>query len=231
MRNTNLYTGCTIGQHVSNCFDKLTSEEIKLIDANSVNIKYKKHEIICKQGGLVTQLMFMKKGLAKVYLDDGVNTLVLKIIPTGNLLGLASISEENNVFQYSAMAYIDSEIKQIDIQIIRQIIRQNSEFAKDIIDILSSNSVQIYNRFFCFTHKQCFGKLADIILCLSDRIFSTTQFELPLSRREMGELSGMSTETLIRLLKKFVEDGLISIEGKTITVLDYERLKNISEKG
>jgi len=47
----------------------------------------------------------------------------------------------------------------------------NTEFAKEVIEILSSNSVQVNGRFFCLTHKQSFGRLADIILCLSQRIF------------------------------------------------------------
>lgn len=53
--------------------------------------------------------MYMETGLAKVFIDDGVNTLVLKIVPEGTLFGLSSISEEHNTFQYSVMAYIDSE--------------------------------------------------------------------------------------------------------------------------
>jgi len=69
------------------------------------------------------------------------------------------------------MAYIDSEIRQIDIEVFRQLLRQNPVFAKEVIDIQSANSIQIYSRFFCLTHKQSFGRLADIILCLSDRVF------------------------------------------------------------
>ena len=91
----------------------------------------------------------VEKGLAKVYLDDGINSLVLKIIPEGNLLGLSSISDENNTFQYSSMAYIDSEIKQIDIGFFKQLLGQNSAFAKEIIDIHGTNSAQINGRFFC----------------------------------------------------------------------------------
>jgi CRP/FNR family transcriptional regulator len=80
-------------------------------------------------------------------------------------------------------------------------------------------------------HKQAYGRLADILLCLSDRIFKTQEFELPLSRQDLAELSGMSQETVIRLLKKLDEEGLIRMEGKNFTVLDYNRLKRISETG
>jgi len=225
------FSGCTLSYHQNRCFEKLTSEERDFLDANSVSIKYRKGEMICKQGGFVSHVMYMDKGLAKVFLENGSNSLVLRIIPDGSFLGLASISETHSNFPYSAMAYVDSEIKQIDVNAFRKLMEQNHVFVKEIIDILSANSIQIYGRFFCLTYKQAFGRLADILLCLSDRIFKNTEFDLPLSRKELAELSGMSSETVIRMLKEFNEEGLIKIDGKSIEVIDYHRLKQISDTG
>lgn len=225
------FSGCTLSYHQNKCFEKLTREERDFLNANSVKIKYKKGEMICKQGGFVSHVMYMEKGLAKVFLDNGTNSLVLRIIPDGSFLGLAVVSEKHSTFPYSAMAYMDSEIRQIDINTFRQLMKQNISFVTEIIDILSANSIQIYGRFFCLTFKQAFGRLADILLCLSDRIFKNTEFDLPLSRKELAELSGMSPETVIRMLKEFNTEGLIRLEGKSIVVLDYQRLKKISETG
>ena len=227
----NQFTGCTISDHPCRCFDQLTEEEIIYLDEHSVSINYKKKEIICKQGGFVSHVMFVTKGLVKVFIDDGESTLVLKIIPGGNLLGLASVSEEQNTYRYSAKAYVETEIKQIDVKVFRELISRNSDFAREVIEILSANSVQIYGRFFCLTHKQAYGRLADILLCLSDRVFKNPEFELPLSRKDLAELSGMSPETVIRMLKKFNEEGLIAMDGKLMKVVNYERLKRISETG
>lgn len=224
-------TSCTISSHHCRCFEVLSTDEMIIMDANSVKVKYKKGEIICKQGSFVSHVMYVEQGLAKVFLDNGANALVLKIIPKGNLLGLTSLSEDYNTYQYSAMAYVDTEIKQIDIGVFRDMVKKNAEFGKEIIDILSSNSVQISGRFFCLAHKQAYGRLADIILCLADRIFKSPEFELPLSRKDLAELSGMSPETVVRMLKKFHDDGLIRLDGKSFNVLDYSRLQRISETG
>jgi len=231
MENKYRFTGCTISSHNFRCFEKLNKEEKQLLDDNSVNIQYKKKEIICKQGGFVSHIMYVEKGLAKVFIDNGEHSLVLRIIPGGTFLGLATVSEEHNNYQYSAQAYVDTEIRQIDVKIFRQLVDQNSEFAREVIDILSSNSIQIYGRFFCLTHKQAYGRLADILLCLSDHVFMKPEFDLPLSRKDLADLSGMSSETVIRMLKKFHEDKLIDIEGKTFKVLDYNRLRRVSETG
>lgn len=231
MNETARFSGCTLSYHECKCFEKLTEEQSDFLDAHSVTIQHRKGEMICKQGGFVSHVMYMKKGLAKVFLENGSNSLVLRVVPDGSFLGLAAVSEEYSNFPYSAMAYVDSEIRQIDIKAFRKLMEQNSAFVKEIIDILSANSIQIYGRFFCLTYKQAFGRLADILLCLTDRIFKTSEFILPLSRKELAELSGMSSETVIRMLKEFNEEGLIRIEGKAIQVLDFNRLRQISETG
>ncbi|TFG36407.1 MAG: helix-turn-helix domain-containing protein, partial [Candidatus Aminicenantes bacterium] len=64
-----------------------------------------------------------------------------------------------------------------------------------------------------------------------DRIFKTSEFCLPLSRKELAELSGMSPATVIRMLKEFNDEGLIRMDGKTIEIIDHERIKQISETG
>ncbi len=231
MDNLERFSGCTLSFHQCRCFETLTVEQKEFLDAHSVRIKYRKGEMICKQGGFVSHVMYMEQGLAKVFLENGSNSLVLRVIPDGNFLGLASISEEHSTFPYSAMAYVDSDIRQIDIHAFRKLMELNNQFVKEIINILSANSLQIYGRFFCLTYKQAFGRLADILLCLADRIFKNTEFDLPLSRKELAELSGMSSETVIRMLKEFKEEGLIRMDGKAIQVMDYERLKQISDTG
>ena len=231
MEETERFSGCTLSYHHCRCFEKLTGEQKDFLDANSVLIRYRKGEMICKQGGFVSHVMYMEKGLAKVFLENGSNSLVLRIIPDGSFLGLASVSEEYSNFPYSAMAYVDSEIKQIDVKAFRKLMEQNTDFVKEVINILSANSIQIYGRFFCLTFKQAFGRLADILLCLSDRIYKNVEFDLPLSRKELAELAGMSSETVIRMLKEFNEEGLIKMNGKSIEVIDYHRLKQISETG
>lgn len=231
MTNKYQISSCAISSVHCRCFEKLNPAEMNLVEESSVFIKYKKGEIICKQGSFVSHVMYIEKGLTKVFLDNGNNSLVLKIIPEGNLLGLSSISELKNTFNYSAMAYIDTEIRQIDINVFRQLLQQNADFSKEVIDILSANSIQVYGRFFCLTHKQAYGRLADILLCLTDRIFKHSEFDLPLSRKDLAELSGMSPETVIRMLKKFNEEGLISMDGKNFKIIDYARLQRISETG
>jgi CRP/FNR family transcriptional regulator len=70
-----------------------------------------------------------------------------------------------------------------------------------------------------------------LLLCLSARVYKTENFELLLSRKEIAELSGLSREKVIRILKEFKESKYIETQGKVIKILDYESLQKISDFG
>ncbi|MEA3445280.1 MAG: Crp/Fnr family transcriptional regulator [Bacteroidota bacterium] len=231
MITSNILSSCTVSNTVCKCFDKLTKEETELVDNNSVTVNFNKGEFICKQGTFASHVMFVEEGLAKIYIEGKNDNLILKIIPEGNLVGLTSIFEGNTIFQYSSTAYINSLIKLIDINVFRKLTKTNAEFASEVINILTENNLQIYGRFFCLARKQSYGRLADIILCLSERIYKSYNFELLLTRKDLAELTGMSTENVIRMLKKFKDEGLIDIKGKQFTVNKPETLMKISENG
>ncbi len=222
---------CTVPKSTIHPFDHLTPEQKVLIEEHKVVINYNKGEIIAKQGTFTTHIIYICEGLVKVYYEDDNKSLILRIAPQGSLIGLTSLPINQNVFQYTASAYVNTEVKLIDINTMRQLILENGKFASSIIDVLSEVAIQKNGRFFCLSHRQAFGKLADIILCLAGNIFKTDKFDLSLSRKELAELAGMSTESVIRTLKKFQEDNLIKIKGKTFEVVDADGLMRICQLG
>lgn len=220
---------CANFVHQSPCFDQLTEQEIEMVEKNQVRVVYKKGETICKQGSFASHIMFLEEGLVKIYLEGNPRNLILTITPSNHLIGLPSIYEGNNTFLYSVSTYIDSKVRLIDVNVFKQLIRHNANFAAKIINVLNENTAQVYGRFFCLTRKQLHGRMADILLCLSDRIFKSREFNLPLSRNDLGELASMSTESVIRIIKEFKDDELIKVNGKFIEILNHEKMMKISE--
>ncbi len=202
-----------------------------LVLSNQVELTYKKGEIICKQGSLAPHVILLTKGLAKAYIESCQSSLVLKIISSGKFIALSSAKDNNTMFHYSSQAYVDCTVMLIDINIFRQILHSNAGFAAEVFNIQSGNARQIYGRFFCLSKKQSYGRLADLLLCLADNVFYKTAFKLELSRKELAELSGMTQESVVRILKNFKEEKLITTKGKLIDILDYEKLQQISLKG
>ncbi len=222
---------CSIFDFEKSWYELLTDAEKLLIDEHSVSINFKKGETVCKLGAFASHIYFLEEGLVKVYLEERNNNLILTLSTKNSLLGLSSVYDGSNKLPYSIATYTDSRVRMIDMEIFRQILKQNSGFSYRIINLLNESTAQIYGRFFSLTQKQLQGRLADILLCLANRIFKANSFDLPLTRADMGDLTGMSTESVIRMMKEFKNDGLIEMSSKKIELLDISRLERISEFG
>ncbi len=230
-RNVQYQNSCAKYLNEVTCFEQLTEEEKQLIDNNSVEVVYKKGEIICKQGSFANHIIYLQEGLVKSYIEGSPRNLILNITPARRMVGLPSIFEGNTTFLYTVSTYVESTVKLIDINIFKQLLRTNANFASRVIDILNENTFQTYGRFYCLVCKQLSGRLADILLCLSQRIFKDTTFHLPMTRNDLAELTGMSTESVIRIMKDFKDEKLIDVNGKTISLLQVDKMVKISEFG
>lgn len=222
---------CVVSTPHINCFDFLSEEETNLLKANQREVKFKKGEIIAKQGSFASHVIYLKEGLVKVYLEGDQKDLILKIVTNDHFVSLSSVFDGNDSFIYSVSTYSDSVATLINIDIFKQLIRNNSKFAAQMINLLNANTAQIYGRFYCLTRKQSHGRVADIIMCLSENIFGSLSFKLNLSRNDLADLTGLSSESVTRILKEFKDSSIIKLENKDITILDYSRLKDISTYG
>ena len=75
------------------------------------------------------------------------------------------------------------------------------------------------------------GRVAHILLYFSKEVYHSEEFDLPLSRKEIAEYVGMTTENVIRTLSEFRKDGILKIYGKTILIVQMDTLKSIAEFG
>ena len=231
MNRTNNSPSCIVPTSFFNCFDSLSEEEKELLERSKKEVRFKKGEILAKQGAFASHVLFLNKGLAKVYLEGNQNDLILKIVAENNFIALSSVFDGNDAFVYSVSAYVDSVVTLISIDVFKQLLRKNLEFSNQIINRLNANTAQIYGRIYCITRKQSNGRVADIILCLSENVFKTREFKLNISRNDLADLTGLSSESVIKIFKELKSEKIIDVDGKNIKVLDYDRLQHISNYG
>ncbi len=213
------------------CFNALSDNELSKIDENKVVLKYKKGEIITKQGAFVPQILYLQKGLVKVYkeINDKEN-LVLTIFPSGSLIGLPSLYSTSKM-EYTVSAISDSVICAMDKTLFEDFIKKNGDFAASVITSMNNCLLYNFNRIKSLTHKQMNGRLAETILFLADSIYKSNEFKLSLSRKDLAEFTGMSVMSVVRGIKDFKESNLISDDNGMIVILDREKLMKISVSG
>lgn len=233
MTDTNylVRNSCSIGTNQLECLDLLTEEEYAFLQSKMVDVSYQKGEVICKQGSFISHVMVLREGLVKTYIEGTGDNLVLQIFSPVNVIGLSNLYEGNSVLHHSTQAYVDSKLSLIEINAFKHLLRSNAVFASKMIALLAEYSLTINGRFFCLTQKQTYGRLADLLLCLSGRVYKNYSFPLHLSRKEIAELAGMSIESIARIITKFKADGLIDITCDQLNILDPEKLEMISRNG
>ena len=73
--------------------------------------------------------------------------------------------------------------------------------------------------------------MAFVLLYFTKEIYKSRVFDIPVSRKEIADYIGMSTANVIRTLSDFKRDGIIKIFGKTMEIVNIEKLEIISKRG
>ncbi len=212
-------------------FRLLSEEEENILNRNKTHLKYSKGEVILKQGTLANSILYVQKGLSKLFVEGTQKKVIVTIKRDDNFLGLSSIYHVDKTYQYSATALEECEIDVYDKESFKTVLSQNIGFSNEIIRYLNHSTAKIYSRFLCVTEKNARGKVADMILCFANNIFGCNKFTIPLSRQELAEFAGLSMENTIRILKEFESDNIIKLKGKNFNIRNLEVLERISDYG
>jgi CRP-like cAMP-binding protein len=60
-----------------------------------------------------------------------------------------------------------------------------------------------------------------------EKLYCAPEKIINISRNDLASVAGIATESLIRTLSSFKNQGIIEIEGRNIKILDLQRLKKI----
>ena len=113
-----------------------------------------------------------------------------------------------------------------------KILKKNADLSFLFTKLLSEELKFSNSRIISLTQKHVRGRVAESLLILCD----VYDFEedgkticVYLSREDIANLSSMTTSNAIRTLSNFVLEGIISVKGRRITLIDKDALKDVSE--
>lgn len=204
--------------------------QLEQLENNHAVVAFKKGDPIIKQGNFSTNIIFLRKGIAKLHLAGPYYEQIIRLIKAPTYLGLpTTIGDKIN--QYSLTAVVESEACFIDVNVFNRVLAENQEFSKYIIMELCRNELATFYRCANRTQKQTRGNLADVLLEFSDYLFENDEFTLPISQSEIGNWVDASRENISRVLSEFAGDGIIEMKGKKVKILNKKLLKMISQNG
>jgi len=215
----------------SEMFNKLAKEELEFVFQNKATILYRKGEIIRKQGTAMTHVISVTSGLVKVYLEgpEKKHTIVRIVKPT-NFIGGPGIFLDQ-VHHYSVSALLDTMVCFIDMKAFRKVLEQNKSFSEEFMKDYSRKVLLVYQRLINLTHKEVPGRMAETLLYLSDSVFNSDHFEMYLTKQDLADISGMSKDSCLKILREFQKEGIIFLKNNQLQLLKPEILKRIANFG
>jgi CRP-like cAMP-binding protein len=213
------------------CFQLLSPEEAEVVRASKTQVLFRKDDNLTKQGAFASYVLFIIDGYAKQYLEgNGIKNYNLRIIKPGDFLGLSTVFSENT-FNYSSVALTDCHAFLVEKEAIGKVVRQNGKFGFNIIKRYCEQNTNLINTVRNLMYKQMNGRIADALLYLDGFKNEKPEIFQLLSRKDLADFAGISTESAVKLLKTFEKDGFIELNEKDIRIIKHDALIEISRTG
>jgi len=212
-------------------FQNISANEMQSLCESRAEHNYEKGDYIIEQGKPIEEFMYLKSGLVKLFITNtNDKEQILSFAKPFDFVSLLSILSSDK-HSYSVMAIEDSVTCNISIHDIKTIIRKNGQFAMGMLEKMSQVSDRVINESLTIRRRNLRGRVAYVLLHFYDDIYKNESFELPISRKEIAEYIGMTTENVIRALTEFRKDGIIKIFGKVIEIVELDKLRQLSDHG
>ncbi len=190
---------------------------------------YKKKETIYQEGDAPHYLFFLNRGKVKtVKLHDEGKEYVTGLYQKGDFFGYAPLLE-NASYSDSATAFEECEVCKIPKEDFLSLVYRNRDVAAKFIKMLSGDVAERERQLLSFAYDSVRKRVAEVLVKLSEGLFrgEGKSARLSIHREDLAAMAGTASETVIRALSEFKQDGYIKVEGRDILVVDPEGLRQV----
>ena len=158
--------------------------------------------------------------------------VLLDILRGGEYFGSLTIFGER-AYTETAVAQTDCCILQISAQDFECILSDHSDVTRKVLEAVSQRllaSQEIVKQLSTYTAEQ---RIASALLRLARKLGeargTNVLIQLPFSRQDLAAMTGSTTETVSRVMRRFVENGWIKSGRKWVTITNLKRLEELAK--
>lgn len=210
-------------------FSELSREQIASLKLQEVDKIFKKGECLFQEGGYPKALYVVYKGIIKIH-KYGVNgkEQITRLASAGDIIGYRSILN-NESYSASATAVEETRLFKIPSEAFFNLLKENSDFSLKVLQMLAGDLRLAEKQIIDMAQKSVREKIAEALLLLSSKFGvneHTYAINSVLTRKEIGDIAGVTTESAIRTISEFNKESIIEIDGKRILIRDVSKLEN-----
>jgi len=148
----------------------------------------------------------------------------------GELLGMDAISTEDH--HCDAIALEDSEVCEIPFIRLEELFGSIPSLLHHFHRMMSQEITREQNVMLLLGNMRAEQRFAAFLTNLSSRYaargYSSTTFQLRMSREEIGNYLGLTIESISRLLSRLKKQGLLRVANREIELLDLTKLRALA---
>lgn len=148
----------------------------------------------------------------------------------GELLGMDAIGTDRH--HCGAVALEDSDVCEIPFARLEELFAHIPTLLHHFHRIMSQEITREQNVMLLLGNMRAEQRFAVFLVNLSARYaargYSPSQFQLRMSREEIGNYLGLTIESISRLISRFKKQGLLSVDKREVHLLDPVRLKGMA---
>ena len=191
--------------------------------------------MIFYEGNQPQGLYCIYSGKVKVHkLGDNGKEQIVRLAKTGNVVGYRALLHTDN-YHATATALEKTLICFFPKAVYLDLLMRNSEFSMKTIKVLSSDLKIAEQMVTNMAQKHVRERIAEVLLLLKD-FFGLEEDNITintvLTREDIANMAGTTTETTIRVLSDFNKSKIIKLIGKKIKILnigELAKLANVAE--
>ena len=215
-------------------FSVLSAEDKKEMRSRVSFTKYRRNEMVFREGDKPSGFMILVKGKIKIFKEGvGGREQIIRLSKALGVIGYRAVfAGENHIA--SAVTLEDSVVANVDLEFVFGRALHNPEFSLGIIRKLARELGFSNARTVALSQKHIRGRLAESLMLLAQKYgFENdgTTLKVYISREDIANLSNMTTSNAIRTLSTFANEKLIAIDGRKIKIIDMIKLDRISKLG
>ena len=215
-------------------WDLLTLEQKEFIDHSSEICKYRKNDIVHREGDIPTHIMVVISGMVRLSKEGvGQRVQIIRLLRPYDMFGYRSAIVGDR-HSSCATTLEPSVLYRIRREAFLQVVQQNNAFCYGVLTAMAKDLAISESRTVNLTQKHIRGRLAESLLTLKQTYGldeDGATIALYMAREDLANMSNMTTANAIRTLSQFANEGLISLDGRKIQILDEEELTHISRLG
>lgn len=211
----------------------LNNQELDQLD-NIIERKkpIQKSQIMFKAGDPLRSLYAIRSGTIKTYTisETGEEQITSFHLP-GDLVGFDAITDMRH--PSFAQALETAMVCEIPFDILDDLAGKMPKLRQQIMRLMSSEIKSDQAMILLLSKMNAEERLAAFINNLSQRYsargFSSKEFGLTMTRGDIANYLGLTVETISRLLGRFKKNGILSVQGKFITIMDLDKLRTLAD--